>query len=172
MMWNSRAEIRAAARALAVLLIAAPAGACVAPPATDAPAPAIISAPVAPALARAEVTSERIRLARVEIAPVEANESIVRRIVHPDDLAGLRDPVLITVHLVRPLGDLSRTASPVVVLNGEPLTNSMVTGERYDRVLAVFPSRDALKRVNLVQVGWFGDLKATLSEPLEVILAQ
>lgn len=173
MMWNSHADIRTAACGLAVLLASALAGGCVAVPASDAPAAAVavLSAPIAAEPARPGTWSQRIQLARVEMTPVEASEAVVLRIVHPNDLAGLHAPVLITARVVRPLGDLSRTRSPMIVLNGRPLTNSIVTGKRYDEVLAVFPDRKLLKQVNRVQVGWFGDLDATLSEPLDAILA-
>ena len=173
MIWNSRVNSRAPTRVIAVLLASALPAACVAPPASDTPAPSLVAEPVvAPAIAvpvRVVAESERIRIARVEIGAAKSDEPLVRRIVHPKYRKGLRDPVLIQAQLVRPLGDLARAASPVIVFNGRPLTNSIVVGERADRVVAVLPNRKQLLRVNRVQVGWFGDLERSLSEPIDVV---
>ena len=170
MTWNSRASERArTAVALQACLFALTA--CVLAPATDAPAPALTETlqTVAPS-ETGPYDDQRVTIRTATAQIVSKEDPWVERIVHPDDYENLSAPILISAEVARPFRDLSRTASPVIVLNGRPLTNSIVVRDETDRVYAVAEDSGQLGPVVSVQVGWFGALSRTLSSAVEVRL--
>lgn len=171
MTWNSR-DSATGWQTVALLLCPIVLAACVAAPATDAPAPALVDTlPTVSPPSEGPYHGERVQIRKVQAQMVSRDDPWIKRIVHPDDYAKLRAPVLISAEVTRPFRNLARTASPVIVLNGQPLTNSIVVRDKIDRVYAVAPNRMQLGPVMNIQVGWFGALPETLSPPVEVKLA-
>lgn len=170
MTWNFRDSARAGhivASSLCFFLLVA----CVAAPAIDAPEPALVAAPPAVSLAiKGPYHAERIEIRSAQAREILKEDPWVKRIVHPDDHESLRAPVLISAEVSRPFGDLSRTSSPVIVLNGKPLSNSIVVIDGADRVYAVAPDSGRLGQILRVQVGWLGALRDTIGHAVEVKL--
>ena len=166
MTWNSRDSARAGLRiALPSCLFALVA--CAAAPATDAPAPALVKMPKTVTAPKEDpYHGRRPTIREVQARNVSKDDPWVKRIVHPDDIGKLRAPVLISVKVDRPFSDLARTASPVIVLDGTPLSNSIVVREETDRVHAVADGAQLGAALN-VQVGWLGALPETLSSAVE-----
>ncbi|MCH7500437.1 MAG: hypothetical protein IH886_10575 [Nitrospinae bacterium] len=168
MMWNFPGKINFKLDLFIGLLIFSLPFGCISAPATDSPAPALVSEVATPAQGISKPPPgkpSRVQLNRIKIQTIKADHPLVAKIIHPDNLPALRNPLLIEVHVDEPFSDLSRDASPVIVLNGQPLTNSIVGGENLNQIFAIVPDKRNLKNINSVQVGWFGDLKATISSP-------
>lgn len=87
--------------------------------------------------------------------------------MHPDDVGKLRAPALISAEVGSLFLDRAKTASPVIVLDGTPLSNSIVVRDKTDRVYAVADGAQPGAAMN-VQVGWLGALPETLSPAVEV----
>ncbi len=88
-------------------------------------------------------------------------------IVHQDDLAGLERALLFTVQVAEPFDAVARTASPVIVVDGTPLTNTVLGPERVV-LQAVWLSPGQREGRVRVQTGWFGSLERTISEPVVI----
>lgn len=147
--------------------------ACVAAPMIDGPGPALTETRrVVASSTQGPYDGQRVAIRAAEARGLSLDDAWLKRIVHPDDYATNRAPVLIWAEVVRPFSDLSRTASPVIVLNGKPLTNSIVVREGGDRVYAVAPDRAQLGEELSIQVGWFGALPETISPAVRVRLAR
>lgn len=150
---------------------AALAVACVSAPASDVPAAALTTVrPVA--AAPVQSPQERVQIREARATVVANDDPMVVRIVHPDDYGRLSAPVLVTADMARPFGDLSRTTSPVLVVGGTPITNTIVPGDSISRVHAVVLNGAELPAVLSVQVGWLGALEETISPPVQVQLAR
>lgn len=171
MTWNSRDSVRTG-QTVAGLLCFFLLAACVAAPATDTPAPALVETlqTVLPPK-EGPYHGQRVTIRKAQARTVSTEDPWIKRIVHPDDYAKLRAPVLISAEVTRPFRDLTKTASPIIVLNGQPLTNSTVMRDQTDRVYAVALNSTQLKPVINIQVGWLGALPETLSPPVKVKLA-
>lgn len=171
MMWNSR-DNAVAGRSVALPICLILLTACVAAPMTDAPAPALaktFSAATPPK--EGPYDGQRVTIRDAQAKTMSTDDPWIKRIVHPDDYSTLRTPILVFAEVTRPFADLSKTASPVIVLNGQPLTNSIVVHDKADRVYAVVPDSTQLELVLNIQVGWFGALPETLSPAVKVKLA-
>lgn len=171
MTWNSRDSVRngqTVAGLLCFFLLAA----CVAAPATDTPAPALVET-LQTVMPQKEgpYHGQRVTIRKAQARTVSKEDPWIKRIVHPDDYAKLRTPVLISAEVTRPFRDLTKTASPVIVLNGQPFSNSIVVRDETDRVYAVVLDSTKLGPVLDIQVGWIGALQETLSPPVKVKLA-
>ena len=70
-------------------------------------------------------------------------------------------PLVIEVRTVQPLGDLTRTSSPVIVLNGEVLSETIPLVP--NRLVAFLPDRRTLKETNSVTVVRLGQEDLTRS---------
>jgi hypothetical protein len=104
--------------------------------------------------------------------PVELKSVTVRRLdiridttlakmAGPEFLSAATDPLVIEVQTEKPLGNLARTSSPVIILNKEQLQATWATGE--DRLVAFLPDRKSLKDANTVAVAWIGNEEETTS---------
>jgi hypothetical protein len=171
MTWNSRDSVRngqTVAGLLCFFLLAA----CVAAPATDTPAPALVETlPTVSPPSEGPYHGERVTIRKAQAQAVSMEDTWIKRVVHPDDYSKLRAPVLISAEVTGNFSDLPRTASPIIVLNGQPLSNSIVVRDETDRVYAVVPDSTKLGPVLNIQVGWIGALPETLSPPVKVKLA-
>lgn len=114
--------------------------------------------------------------------PVELRSVGVRRVrgdAQLSRMAGERllasgaEPVVIEVYTAEPLGNLDRTASPEIYVNGERLGDTWALGP--DR-LAVVVTEDSVKKlrdVNEVTVAWLGAEPQTRSrKPLRLERSQ
>jgi len=153
---NSRADLRSAAAA--VLLLAACA---TTRPAADpeAPRPALAAPAAKPA--RAAATPSRSDAD----APIEVDSAIVRPALQvPEVLERLRrsreDASRLSVIDVTTSVDVMepRSAYPVIVLNGRPLTDTLMLGPRR---LAALVATDALRGESSVAVTMLGDPSRT-----------
>ena len=173
MTWNSHASARTEQTgALLVCLFFLTS--CVAAPATDTPAPALVETlPTVTPPTEGPYHGQRVTIRTAQAKIVSKEDPWIMRIVNPDDFARLRAPVLISAEVTQPfrVRYLARTASPIIVLNGTPLTNSIVVGDKIDRVYAVVPDSTQLRPMMNIQVGWFGALPETISPAVEVRLA-
>lgn len=152
-MSNSRVDRRALA--LVLLLCSACATAPVAP---DAPRMRKVSAP--------ERTPPAVspRDERVEI-----ESAVVRRASeHPELLQGLTldpsraaDLLLIDVRTEQPLGDIQRSASPVIVLDGEPLLDTKPVDIR--RLVAAVSAERLRASEHTLAITWLGAEATTTS---------
>jgi hypothetical protein len=88
------------------------------------------------------------------------------------DRAPVREPVLITVQVSDAFVNLSRSASPVIVVNGQPLNDTIVPFKEPNRLVAVLRDGTRLDQTLRVQVGWLGDLERTLSDPVQAQLTK
>jgi hypothetical protein len=71
------------------------------------------------------------------------------------------DPLVIEVRTQEPLGDLTRTSSPVIVLNGETLSETIPLAP--NRLVAYLPDRKSIRKTNSVAVAWLGAEEITKS---------
>jgi hypothetical protein len=143
--------------------------ACVVAPATDAPAPMLAKAlPSVSPPAERPYHGERVQIRKAQAQIVSMGNPWIKRIVHTDDLEKLGSPILIYAEVVDRFSERPRTAFPVIVLNGQPLTNSIVVRGESDRVYAVAPSGVQLGSKMNIQVGWFGALSRTISSVVEI----
>lgn len=173
MMSNFRGKARsrecgvAAAFACTALFISA----CVAqPPVSDAPAAALPGIEISQApLAEPPRADGRVQIRRAEARLVSQDDATVVRFVQPERLDRLEAPLLISVETTKPftVQDLAKTRSPIIVLNGEPLTDSFVAGTDLSTVHAVVDGSRAPQTLRL-QVGWLGALSETISESIEI----
>lgn len=164
---DSAPRLQAAALLLCPLVLAA----CVAATATDAPAPILVETlPTVLPSDEGSYHGERVQIRKAQAQMVPRDDPWIKRIVHADDFVKLQDPVLIFAEVAVRFSDRPRTASPVIVLNGQPLTNSIVVRDTTDRVYAVAPNDLQSGSVINIQVGWLGALPETLSPPVEVKL--
>jgi hypothetical protein len=147
--------------------------------ASDAPAPAVARpAGAAPLTATGTKTVkgtpvvQRVKIDKVTAQTISADHTMVSAIVTDADKPALRDPVLISVDVNVPFGDLSRSSSPVIVLNGQTLGDSVVPFKERNRVVAIVRDGTRLDKDIRVQVGWLGDFDRTLSEPVQAQLTR
>ncbi len=94
-----------------------------------------------------------------------AADSLYAQMAGPAFVEAAEDPVVVRVVTSRPLGNLTRTSSPLIVLNGERL---MYTWAHGPRILVAFrPDLGWLRDANTVSVEWLGDEERTRTrEPL------
>ncbi len=170
MTWNSQDNMRLKCT-IASFFCCVFFAACVAAPLTDTPAPPVMVGPAIPST-EGQYHRERVQIRNAEAHVVSKEDPWIKRIVHPDDYRELRNPLLISAEVVSPFGDLLRTASPVIVLNGWPLSNSIVVSGKVDRVYAVSTTSERLGHTIRVQVGWLGALSETISEPIDLKFEQ
>jgi hypothetical protein len=160
MMSNSRARFRLCRVALSALILAAAVTGTETSLAEDSPAPAIVP-PTAAVRAPA-----RVKIASVSVRPVTPAERLVATLVPETERSTLRDPVVVSVEVADAFTNLQRSSSPVIVLNGQPISDSIVPFGERNRVVALVRDGTRLEQPFRVQVGWLGDFERTLSEPV------
>jgi hypothetical protein len=171
---NSPAKLSTAlpAAVMAIALLGACTQETVAPPVehttpSAAPAPALDRAVTEP-IGEAFPDPGRSRIVEAVAEPVSGQDERLVAIVHHDDLARFERALLFTVQVAEPFDAVARTASPVIVVNGEPLTNTVVVGPNRVVLQAAMPiTGEGDGRVS-VQTGWFGSLERTISEPVVI----
>ncbi len=141
---------------LTLLLFAIPAsGQQVAP---DSPRPAR----QAPQTTRPSVVqSDKVQTVELRSVTVRSPTAEQRKLASEDFWKSADEPLLIEVRTLAPLGDLTRTSSPVIVLNGKQLSETIPFGR--DRLIAFLPDRKLIRRTNTVAVEWLGDERLTRS---------
>jgi hypothetical protein len=125
--------------------------------APDAPRPArparVSSTPSKGSVPRKPVEIRSVKVSRVNATTAKlAGEEFLRR---------ASDPLVIEVRTQEPLGDLTRTSSPVIVLNGETLSETIPLAP--NRLMAYLPDRKNIRRTNSVAVAWLGAEEITKS---------
>jgi len=134
------------------------------PSATPAPA---LDRPLSEPVGDAFPTPGRSRIVEAVAEPVSGQDDRLIAIVHHDDLARFERALLFTVQVAEPFDAVARTASPVIVVNGVALTNTVVGPNRVVLRAAMPVTREGDGRIS-VQTGWFGSLERTISEPVVI----
>lgn len=106
--------------------------------------------------------------------PVEVAEATIHRATADPDLLKRfgRDPgrpdelLLIDVRTKRPLGDLSRSALPVILLNGRPILNTIALDQT--RLVALIRAGEVRRAEATVAVDRLGD--STARSPTHVVV--
>ena len=150
-------------------------------PAPGAPAPrqspAARAAPASPLqrnaadTVSAQAAPRRLKIASVSIQGVAPAEAAARATLNAADKP-VSSPVVISVQVAEPFANLERSASPVIVVNGQTITDSFVPHQERNRVVAFVPDGTLLDQSVSVQVGWLGDMERTLSEPVQAQVAR
>lgn len=171
---NSRAK-RFASRTLAraMVLVTALAGVSGAWGA-DAPAPAL-RPPAGPADRKATKPApviQRVKIANVSVRAMALTDHLITTLIADSERSALRDPVVISVQVVDAFTDLDRTASPVIVVDGQTIGDSFVPFKERHRVVAIVRDGTRLSPTVRIQVGWLGDFQRTLSEPVQAQLVR
>lgn len=139
--------------------------------AADAPGPAVPSAtPQEQKTTTVVPAPQRIKIAQVSIRAIEAGDPIISAIVTTSDRSELRNPLLVSVRVATAFTNLERTASPVIVIDGETFSDSIVR-ER-NSVVAIVRDSTRVGPIINVQVGWLGDFGRTLSEPVRAQMSR
>ena len=123
-------------------------------------------APDAPRPARSSkvpLATRRSQPERVEIKSVTVGRlgGPMTKLAGNDFMRSATDPLVIEVRTQGPLGDLTRTSSPVIVLNGETLSETIPLTP--NRLIAFLPNRKSIKDTNSVVVVWLGQEELTRS---------
>lgn len=131
-------------------------------PAPDAPLPAAEAAePPAPKPASADgVTEGPVEVAKASIRPLGADEEL-RNLAGEAFLAKAKKPLVIEVETTQPLGNLWQSSLPVILLNGEILSNTQAVSQT--KLVAFVEDADQLAGRNEIKAGWAGNLEATRS---------
>lgn len=101
--------------------------------------------------------------------PVELKSVVVRRLdaaleklAGPGFLRTATEPLAIEVQTQQPLGDLSRTSSPVIILNGEKFPDTWAVGQ--NKLVAFLPDRRRIKETNTVAAAWLGNEEQSMTK--------
>jgi hypothetical protein len=103
------------------------------------------------------------QLKRVELRSLTVGRPNGRmaQLAGKDFMGKATNPLVIEVRTQDPLGDLTRTSSPVIVLNGETLSETIPL--KPNRLIAFIPDRRKIKDTNTVVVEWLGQEQLTRS---------
>jgi hypothetical protein len=125
-------------------------------------------APDAPRPARPAVKPPKRAAQGSPSGTVELRSVTVRRLdakyeklAGPEFLRTATEPLVIEVRTLSPLGNLARTSSPVIVLNGKQLSETIPLSP--NTLLAFLPDRKLIRTSNSVRVEWLGDEALTRS---------
>ena len=154
---------------LAVLLIAVSSGCAETTSAPEAPGVAP-DAPRVRQVARSETPNEPtstgyldqfvpVELLSVSVRRLAAADETLRQRAGPSFLAEARDPLVIEVVTARDLGNLARTSSPEIYLNGKRVGDTWALDQT--RLVAFLPDRSRIKPRNSITVAWLGNEQAT-----------
>ncbi|MCP3140593.1 hypothetical protein [Pyxidicoccus xibeiensis] len=129
------------------------------PPATATPAGLTAPTPAAPSVA----PPKPVELRSVEVRRVRSDTEL-SRLAGERLLAGNAEPVAIEVRTAEPLGNLERTASPEIYVNGERLGDTWALGQ--DRLVVIVPEGDLekLRDMNEITVAWLGAEQLTRTQ--------
>jgi hypothetical protein len=100
-----------------------------------------------------EISSVRLRLVR--------GDSMLTRLAGPELMRRARDPVAIDVTTAEPLGDVTRTASPEIYVDGARLSDTWPLPP--NRLIAFAPDVQRLRAGMTVAVAWLGSEERTRS---------
>ncbi|MFP2927085.1 hypothetical protein ACLESO_18165 [Pyxidicoccus sp. 3LG] len=128
------------------------------PPATSATPAGLTAATPAPSIA----PPKPVELRSVEVRRVRGDAELAR-MAGESLLANNAEPVAIEVRTAEPLGNLERTASPEIYVNGVRLGDTWALGQ--DRLVVIVPEGDLkkLQDVNEITVAWLGAESLTRS---------
>jgi len=169
MTWNFRGKRARLGAAGATLICAAcvarSGGVTIAPdsarPARVAPVDQTTTGAPAPVVRPVEIASVRLRLARADTALVRmAGRALMER--SPDVVA-------IEVTTSAPLGNLARSASPQISLDGTPIADTWPVPP--NRLVAFVTDRQRLRPGVAVTVAWLGDERRTRTRQPIVLTA-
>ena len=125
-------------------------------------------APDAPRPARPAVKPPKPSVQGSPSRTVELRSVVVRRldakdkkVAGPEFLRTANEPLVIEVRTLGPLGNLTRTSSPVIVLNGKQLSETIPIPPNILR--AFLSDRKLIRTSNSVRVEWLGDEALTRS---------
>lgn len=170
-MWmtlSSRANVRSTMHgplsiAIAAVLNCYPVLGSAAQIAPDAPRPApSVTETKASIVERRPAKTTSVELKSVSVRRPDATQ---KKMVGAEFMKQATEPLMIEVVVQTALPSQPRTSSPIIVVNGERLTDTWVVLP--DKLVAFLPNRSLLKDVNKVEVMWLGNEKATLTrQPL------
>jgi hypothetical protein len=125
--------------------------------APDAPRPAR-SSKVQPTTPGRRSQPKTVEIKSVTVGRLDGSTT---KLAGVDFMRSATDPLVIEVRTEGPLGDLTRTSSPVIVLNGETLSETIPLMP--NRLIAFLPNRRFIKDTNTVVVVWLGQEELTRS---------
>ncbi|HEV1993521.1 MAG TPA: hypothetical protein VGR03_04245 [Candidatus Acidoferrum sp.] len=151
------------------------------PPASAAKAQQTTAPQIAPDSPRPSVARRRpagggkelsVKAMTVELksASVRHLDEKMKAMAGAEFLKAAREPLSIEVKTVNPLGNLSRSSLPVIVLNGEKLPGTRATNQT--TLVAFLPDRSMLKDSNTIAVVWLGDERTRTKYPLTLKLEE
>jgi hypothetical protein len=111
--------------------------------------------------------AQRVKIANISVQAITAAHPTINSMIAESDKSALRDPVLVSVQVAEPFTNLERSASPVIVINGQTIGDSFIPYNERNRVVAIVRDGTRLVEPLKVQVGWLGDFQRTLSEPVQ-----
>lgn len=166
---NSRADRIVALKCAAVMLLALLPICIYAQAAPDAPRTRKTEQVVAqPAPSpKPQLSHAPVRLKSVTVRKL--SDEYLRKLAGPQFLEHAQEPLYIQVETEQPLGNLERNAAPVILVNGQRLTNTRAVGA--NKLVAFLPDAKSLKDVNSIAVVWLGDSRTKTPEPLTLRLA-
>lgn len=157
---------------LALTLVAWLSAACPGPPAPsapDSPRPARRSVALAEPAPVGGVPESQDRPVEIRSARPLAvrGDSLLERLAGPDFLRQARSPLAIEVITAEPLGDVARTASPEIYLNGERVGDTWPLPP--NRLVVFLPEARRLRGPVSVSVAWLGSEARTRSRRAVVL---
>ena len=130
--------------------------------APDAPRPPLTTSEKRPPAVDSSQQAARVELKSVVVRRLD---STLEKLAGTEFLRTATEPLVIEVQTQKPLGDLRRTSSPVIILNGEKFPNTMAIAA--DKLVAFIPDRRQIKDINTIAVAWVGNEEMTMtSSPL------
>jgi hypothetical protein len=88
-------------------------------------------------------------------------DSTLAKFAGPAFIKTASDPFAIEVQTQKPLGNLARTSSPVIILNGDKFTDTWAIGK--DKLVAFLPDLKRIKDTNTVAAVWLGNEELTMT---------
>ena len=163
-MWtisNSPARLPCVAIVAACVALGSVALSCrprVARTAPDAPRPTLTTSEKKPPTVDSSQQRTPVELKSVVVRPFDRT---LEKLAGAEFLRRATDPLVIEVQTQKPLGDLRRTSSPVIILNGEKFPDTWAIGA--DKLVAFLPDRRQIKDINTVAVAWVGNEEMTIT---------
>ena len=102
---------------------------------------------------------KQARTVELRTASIRRLDERMSKMAGADFLKRASSPLVIEVQTQEPLGDLTRTSSPVIVLNGEVLSETVPLAP--NRLIAFLPDRKFITEVNTIAVVWLGNEELT-----------
>jgi hypothetical protein len=106
-----------------------------------------------------------VEITAVSVVRVDAD---LEKMAGKEFLSKAEEPLVIKVRTEKALGNIQRSSSPLIVLNGQNLLNTRATGQQ--TLVAFLPDRKMLRPTNTIAVVWLGDEQTRTRRPLTLKL--